>query len=91
LIQLFSDKIADVEGLVRSLVGLMALVMIIVVWARTKSFMPTLGALLFGAVVIWGVNNVDFLERKVDEEFQGSLAPIRSLPAPDVVVLADAA
>jgi len=76
VIQLLNDKIADVEGLVQGVVGLMALVMVIVVWARTKSFVPTLGALLFGAFVIWGVNNVAFLEQKVDEEFQGSLAPV---------------
>lgn len=75
MIQLLSDKIADVEGLVRAFVGLMALVMIIVVWVRTKSFVPTVGALLFGAFLIWGVNNVDFLEQKVDEEFQG-MAPV---------------
>jgi hypothetical protein len=78
VIQLLSDKIADVEGLVRAFVGLMALVMIIVVWVRTKSFVPTLGALLFGAFLIWGVNNVDFLEQKVDEEFQG-MAPVTGL------------
>ena len=78
MIQLLSDKIADVEGLVRAFVGLMALVMIIVVWVRTKSFVPTLGALLFGAFLIWGVNNVDFLEQKVDEEFQG-MAPVTDL------------
>ncbi len=81
MIQLLSDKIADVEGLVRAFVGLMALVMIIVVWVRTKSFVPTLGALLFGAFLIWGVNNVDFLEQKVDEEFQG-MAPVTAV-APD--------
>jgi hypothetical protein len=75
VIQLLSEKIADVEGLVRAVVGLMALVMIIVVWVRTKSFVPTLGALLFGAFLIWGVNNVDFLEQKVGEEFQG-MAPV---------------
>jgi len=75
VIELLNDKIADVEGLVRAFVGLMALVMVIVVWVRTKSFVPTLGAVLFGAFVIWAVNNVAFLEQKVDEEFQ-SLGPV---------------
>lgn len=74
MIELLNDKIADVEGLVRAFVGLMALVMVIVVWVRTKSFVPTLGAVLFGAFVIWAVNNVAFLEQKVEEEFEGALA-----------------
>lgn len=75
MIDLLNDKIADVEGLVRAFVGLMALVMVIVVWVRTKSFVPVLGAVLFGAFVIWAVNNVAFLEQKVDEEFQSLRAP----------------
>ena len=33
------------------------------------------GWLLFGAFVIWAVNNVAFLEQKVDEEFQ-SFGPV---------------
>jgi len=75
MIDLLNDKIVDVEGLVRAFVGLMALVMVIVVWVRTKSFVPTLGAVLFGAFVIWAVNNVAFLEQKVGEEFQSLRAP----------------
>lgn len=76
MIDLLNDKIADVEGLVRAFVGLMALVMVIVVWVRTKSFVPVLGAVLFGAFVIWAVNNVAFLEQKVDEEFQSLRPPV---------------
>jgi hypothetical protein len=76
VIELLSAKIADVESLVRAAVGLMAVVMVIVVWARTKSFVPTVGAVLFGAFVTWGVNNVAFLEQKVGEEFDDSGAPV---------------
>ena len=66
---LLQGEITKIESLVQAGVGLMALVMIAVVWARTKAFVPTLGAVLFGAIVTWAVNNSSFLEQKVDEEF----------------------
>lgn len=73
MIELFNGKIAEVQALVQSGVGLMALVMVGVVWAKTKAFVPTMGALLFGAIVIWGVHNTDFLQRKVGEDLQQGL------------------
>ncbi len=76
--ELLQGEIAKVEALVQAVVGLMALIMVVAVWARTKAFVPTIGAVLFGALVTWAVHNVDFLEQKVDEEFQ-------SMPAAAVV------
>lgn len=72
---LLHGEIAKVEGLVQAGVALMALIMIVVVWARTKAFVPTIGAVLFGAVITWAVNNVAFLEQKVNEEFQSQSIP----------------
>ena len=67
---LLHSEIVKVEALVQAGVGLMALVMIVVVWVRTKAFVPTIGAVLFGALVTWSVHNVDFLQQKVNDEFQ---------------------
>ena len=67
---LLHAEILKVEALVQAGVALMALVMVVVVWARTKAFVPTIGAVLFGAIVTWGVHNVDFLQQKVNDEFQ---------------------
>ena len=75
MVELLHGEIAKVEALVQAGVALMALIMIVVVWARTKAFVPTIGAVLFGALVTWAVHNVDFLERKVGEEFESESAP----------------
>jgi len=75
--ELLHGEIAKVEGLVQAGVALLALIMVVAVWVRSKAFVPTLGAVLFGAVVTWAVHNVDFLQTKVNEEFQ-------SLPAAEV-------
>ena len=44
------------------------MVFVVATWVRTKSMVPTLGAILLGAVVIWGVNNFDMLENQVNED-----------------------
>lgn len=75
--ELLHGEIARVESLVQAAVALMALIMVIVVWVRTKAFVPTIGALLFGALMTWAINNVAFLEQKVGEEFEaGAVAPV---------------
>ena len=78
--ELLRGEMAKVEALVQAFVALMALIMVVVVWARTKAFVPTIGAVLFGALVTWAVHNGDFLERKVGEEFESQSLPVtRSL------------
>lgn len=72
---LLHAEIVKIQALVQAGVGLMALVMIVVVWARTKAFVPTIGAVLFGAVVTWSVHNADFLQQKVNDEFQSQSMP----------------
>ena len=37
-------------------------------WIRTKSLGPTLGALVLGAIVVWGVSNVRVLRDEVEED-----------------------
>lgn len=68
MIDLFHNLIDEAMDLVTAGVVLMAIVMVVATWARTRSFVPTIGALLFGAFVIWGVRNVDFLEEQIGED-----------------------
>ena len=72
---LMHSEILKVVALVQAGVALMALIMIVVVWARTKAFVPTIGAVLFGAFVTWAVHNTDFLQQKVNDEFQTQSMP----------------
>lgn len=80
--ELLRSQIARGEDLAQDFVGLVALGMIVAVWLRTKAFVPTLGALLFGVFVTWAVHNVEFLETKVDQEFQSLPAVTVTLPGP---------
>lgn len=80
MIQTLNNLIAQAEVLVTAVIAVMALVFVAVTWARTRSAVPTVGALLLGAVVVWGVHNVAFLEQQVDTDIRdaqvGALGPV---------------
>ena len=63
-------KLIEFQHLAQLGVSVMAVVMVISVWAKTKAFIPTVGALVFGAVLTWGVFHSDVLQQKVDQEFR---------------------
>ena len=70
--ELLAQEIERIQLLVQAAVVLMATVMVIGVWARTKAIVPTAGAIVFGALVVWAVHNVAFLQGKIGEEFESS-------------------
>lgn len=84
MIQFLTDKLGEVEVLVQAAIAVMAMIMVIAVWAKSKALVPTLGALIFGAFVVWGVNNTDILRQKIDEEFQDArAAAVVAVPVED--------
>ena len=68
MIDLVTNLIERAETVVVAAVALMAIGMVAVTWARTRAFMPTLGAVLFGMFVTWSVHNVTFLEQQIGED-----------------------
>ncbi|HEU0170109.1 MAG TPA: hypothetical protein VFR26_01625 [Acidimicrobiales bacterium] len=70
MIEILNGLLTDVQSLVLALVTLMAIAFVVMTWVSTKSLVPVLGAVLLGAIVIYGVQNYDFLEQKVEEDFE---------------------
>jgi hypothetical protein len=68
VIDLFNNLIAEAQDLVTAAVVLIAIAIIVSTWARTRAFVPTLGAIIFGALVVWAVRNVDFLQDQIGED-----------------------
>lgn len=58
----------DAKSLLIGALILMAIAFVIMTWARTRSLVPTLGALLLGAFIIAGVNNYTTIQNAVDED-----------------------
>lgn len=70
MIQILNGLLSDIQTLVLALVTLMAIAFVVMTWVSTKSLVPVLGAVLLGAVVIYGVQNYDFLQGKVEQDFE---------------------
>jgi fatty acid desaturase len=68
MVEVLDGAIGAAEGLLKAAVGAMAIWFIIWTWMRTRSLVPVLGALLLGAAVLWGVNNIGFLQNQVNED-----------------------
>jgi hypothetical protein len=77
----------DVEALVKAAIVVMGLLFVLMTGLRTRSVVPTIGALLFAGLLGWGVWNTDFIQQKVDEDIRGSLGVE---PVATVSVAADA-
>ena len=70
MIEILRSLLEDVESIVLALVTVMAILFVVMTWVNTKSLVPVLGAVLLGAVVIYGVRNYDFLQTQVREDFE---------------------
>jgi hypothetical protein len=60
--------IGDAEDLLTAGMTVMAIWFVIWTWVRTRSLVPVLGALMLGAVVLYGVNNLPVLQQHVNED-----------------------
>jgi hypothetical protein len=68
MVDILDGFLKDAKYLITFGIGIMAIVFVMMTWIRTRSLAPTLGALLLGAVVIYGVTNFDFLSTQVQED-----------------------
>lgn len=76
MMETLTNLAAEAELLIQAVVVVFAIGMVVATWARTKSAVPTVATLVLAAVVIWGVNNIDVLEREINEDLnQTSSAP----------------
>ena len=65
---LLHAKILELQSIGIDAIYLVAIIAVAVVFHKTRAFAPTLAVLLLAAVVIFGVNNPDFLQGKVGQD-----------------------
>lgn len=68
MVDILDDMMADAENLLVAVVAVMAVWFVVWTWIRTRSIVPVLGSLVVGAVVLWGVYNMDYLQNRVDDD-----------------------
>jgi Ca2+/H+ antiporter len=67
---MINSYLEDAETVLLSIVLLVGIVFVIATWMRTKSVMPTIGALVLAIVVYWGVDNYDSVSKSVGSDIE---------------------
>lgn len=67
LVDILKEMFEEARILVVMAMVLMGIVFVIMTWTRTRSLMPTLGAMLLGLLVVWGVTNYVWLADRAGE------------------------
>jgi hypothetical protein len=65
---LLNGLMQDARSLILGAIILMAMAFVIMTWARTRALVPTLGALILGAVVIAGVASYQTMRSEVEKD-----------------------
>jgi phosphotransferase system glucose/maltose/N-acetylglucosamine-specific IIC component len=77
MLDIINNFIASFRTIAEAAIVLLAIVFVGMTWVRTRSLAPTLGAVLVGAVVAYGVINIDTLQTKVEQDVtnEGEFTP----------------
>jgi hypothetical protein len=65
---LLNGMMNDARSLLLGAIILMAMAFVVMTWARTRSLVPTLGALLLGVIVIAGVASYGTIRGEVEDD-----------------------
>ncbi|MGH2602066.1 MAG: hypothetical protein ACRDJ9_22100 [Dehalococcoidia bacterium] len=81
MIELLEGLVERTVGFMEGAIVLVAIVMAVVVWVTSRAILPALGALVFGAFMIWAVQNIDFIQERIGEELDPEGETTDSAPA----------
>lgn len=70
LVNILENMFETAQGLIILGIILVAMTFCIMTWMRTRSLVPTLGALLLGAMVVWGVASFDWFANRIGSDVQ---------------------
>lgn len=69
MFDVFDNALKESKELLQASVGVIAIWFVVWTWVRTRSVVPVVGAVLLGAVVLFGVSQMDGkLKEEVNED-----------------------
>lgn len=89
MFNILNDFVSRAENLMLGVIVVMAIGSTAITWNRTKSLTATLGALLLGAIVVFGVNSFRDLASIIGQDVEGgrnsrvTTTTLRPLPPVD--------
>jgi uncharacterized membrane protein len=66
--QTVENLVARWREVLLAVIGLLVVVSVIQTYIRTRSWVPTIGVILVGAVAMWGVSRVEDIQGRVQTE-----------------------
>jgi hypothetical protein len=77
---------ADVTGLLQAIALLAAIAVVVATYFKTRAWVPTLIAIAMAGIVVWAVNNTDFLRGSTDRTIrEAGQADVRALVVADAL------
>lgn len=70
LVSMLENMFDAAQGLIILGLILVGMVFVIMTWMRTRSLVPTLGALVLGAAVVWGVSSFSWFANRIGSDVQ---------------------
>lgn len=70
LVDMLEGMFNDAQWLILLGVILVGMAFVIMTWMRTRSLVPTLGALLLGALVAYGVSSFDWFAERIGDDVE---------------------
>lgn len=70
MVEVIRSYIADGIGLIQLAAVLVAIAVPLMTWAKTRSVMATVGAMLLGAFVLGYIHNAEWLGQRVGQDVQ---------------------
>ena len=75
-------KLAEIRQLVQAGLVVAAVLFIAHVWWKSKALIPTLGAILLAAAVLWATANVQWFEDEIGKEMHSVGPPVVVIRVP---------
>jgi hypothetical protein len=68
MVDVINDLLRDGKTILIAALGVMVIWFIIWTLQRTRALVPTLGAVILGAAVLWAAANIPTVQREIDED-----------------------
>lgn len=81
MIQTFTDLVTNAQGLLLATSVLIVIAIVLITYFTTRSLPAVVGAVILAALVLFVVNNTDWLQQKATDDLGPGAAPAVSVIA----------
>jgi hypothetical protein len=65
---IFNGVLGDLYQVIISAMVVLGVLFVAHTWSKSRSLVPTLGAVIFSAIIVWGAANIQYLTGRVNSD-----------------------